>query len=175
MPAMDIELCETMPDKAQLSSVLQQYYELIVKRMRAMGFEISPDAPKSALAEFWSNPEVYLPPNGGLVVARDADGVIVGCGMLKRLDAETGELKRVFVAPSARGTGTGRALIAAREAAARDMGLKRLIADTLTPNVEMRSLYPKLGFVEVGGPIETTTYKDQPTLRPYMHYFTKDI
>ncbi|WP_245947671.1 GNAT family N-acetyltransferase [Jannaschia seohaensis] len=35
----------------------------------------------------------------------------------------------------------------AREAAAREMGLTRLVADTLSPNAEMRSLYPKLGFV----------------------------
>jgi len=55
------------------------------------------------------------------------------------------------------------------------MGLKRLVADTLTPNVEMRSLYPKRGFVEVEGPVETTTYTDQPMLRPHLHYFIMDI
>ena len=86
-----------------------------------------------------------------------------------------GELKRLFVAELARGTGTGRRLIESREDAARQMGLKKLVADTLTPNVEMRSLYPKLGFIEVEGPIETTTYFNQPMLRPYLHYFTKDI
>jgi RimJ/RimL family protein N-acetyltransferase len=55
------------------------------------------------------------------------------------------------------------------------MGLKRLIADTLTPNVEMRGLYPKMGFVEVDGPIETITYIDQPMFRRHLHYFVKDI
>lgn len=95
--------------------------------------------------------------------------------MLKCLDQQTGELKRVFVTESARGTGAGRALIEAREQAARNMGLKRLVADTLTPNVEMRNLYPKLGFVELDEPIETTTYKDQPMLRPYLHYFSKEL
>ncbi|SEV94442.1 hypothetical protein SAMN04488515_0343 [Cognatiyoonia koreensis] len=35
---------------------------------------------------------------------------------------------------------------------------KGLIADTLTPNVEMRDLYPKLGLVEPMEPIDTTTY-----------------
>jgi hypothetical protein len=39
----------------------------------------------------------------------------------------------------------------------------------------MRSLYPKLGFREVEGPIETTTYLDQPMVRPYMHFFIKDL
>lgn len=175
MENIEIELCKTMPSKDALNGILSQYYALIVQRMNNMGLGIDPAAPKSALAEFWANADDYLPPNGCLVVARNAQGDIVGCGMLKRLDQVTGELKRVFVVESARGTGTGKALIEARETAARNMGLKRLIADTLTPNVEMRSLYPKLGFVELDEPIETTTYKDQPMLRPHLHYFSKDL
>ena len=72
-------------------------------------------------------------------------------------------------------TGTGRALIEALEAAARSMGFKRQIADSLTSSVEMRGLFPKLGFVELDAPIETTSYKDQPMLRPHLHYFSKDL
>lgn len=140
-----------------------------------MGFEVSRSAPESALAEFWENASDYLPPSGCLVIARDQTGEIVACGMMKPLDHFTGELKRFFVAEKARGTETGRALILAREEAARDIGLKRLIADTLTPNVEMRDLYPKLGFVELDTPIQTTTYKDQPELRPHLHYLAKDL
>ena len=55
------------------------------------------------------------------------------------------------------------------------MGLKRLVADSLTPNVEMRSLYPKLGFLVLDEPMETTTYTDQPMLRPHLHYFLKEL
>jgi GNAT superfamily N-acetyltransferase len=170
-----IEWCKALPPKDELDGILSQYYDLIVVRMQAMGLELDPAAPKSALAEFWENSDDYLPPQGCLVVARNDANEIIGCGMLKRLDQDTGELKRVFVTQAARGTGTGRALIEARETAARSMGLKRLIADTLTPNVEMRNLYPKLGFVELDTPIETTTYKDQPMLRPHLHYFSKDL
>ncbi len=175
MQQINIEICEKLPAKDELNSILSQYYELIVQRMRAMGLDIDLAAPQSALAEFWENSDDYLPPNGCLVVARSDGGEIVGCGMMKCLGPDTGELKRVFVAEKARGRGTGRALIETRESVARKMGLKRLIADTLTPNVEMRDLYPKLGFVELDSPIETTTYKDQPMLRPHLHFFTKDI
>jgi GNAT superfamily N-acetyltransferase len=175
MSDIQIELCDRMPPKEALDDLLSQYYGLIVKRMRAMGEEIDPDAPKSALAEFWANADDYLPPNGCLVVARTTDGILIGCGMLKCLDAETGELKRLFVTEAARGTGAGRKLVQARVDAARAMGLKRLVVDTLTPNVEMRSLYPKMGFTEVFEPIETTTYLDQPSLRPHLHYFVRDI
>jgi len=172
---VQIERCEQLPPKAELNGLLAQYYDLILLRMTRMGFEMDPETPKGALAEFWENSDDYLPPKGCLVLARDAQDVLIGCGMLKRLDASTGELKRVFVTEAARGTGAGRALIEAREQAAQDMGLTRLIADTLTPNVEMRGLYPKLGFTEVAGPIETQTYRDQPELRGYLHYFVKNI
>ena len=173
--SITVTTCETLPDREVLNTILGQYYALIVRRMTEMGFEIRPEAPQSALAEFWANAGDYLPPEGCLVIATDAAGQTVGCGMLKKLDAETGELKRVYVTEAARGTGTGRRIIELREAVARQMGLKRLVADTLTPNVEMRSLYPKLGFREVFEPIETTTYLDQPMLRDHLHYFVKDL
>lgn len=172
---IEIELCDRLPPEDELDEILAQYYALAVRRMRNMGFEIDLSAPQSALAEFWANSDDYLPPKGCLVVAREGAGKIVGCGMLKRFNKETGELKRVFVTDAARGCGTGRALVEVAEGAARRMGLSRLIADTLTPNVEMRGLFPKLGFEEVEGPIETTTYLDQPMLRPNMQYFVKHI
>jgi len=173
MTNVTIEVCKSLPPRQDLNGILKEYYDLIVVRMQAMGFDIPLSAPESALAEFWAAPDAYLPPNGCLVIARADDGEVVGCGMMKRFDDETGELKRVFVTEKARGTGTGRALIEEREKVARDMGLQRLIADTLTPNIEMRSLYPKLGFVESDVPIETTSYKDQPMLREQMHFFSK--
>ncbi len=175
MNAIEIVNCDRLPPKEDLNAILAQYYANIVHRMQDMGFGIDPAAPQSALAEFWTHADDYLPPKGCLVVAQNEDGQMVGCGMMKRLDRDTGELKRIFVTEAARGTGTGRRLIEARIAAARQMGLKRLIADTLTPNVEMRRLYPKLGFVEVAGPLETTTWRDQPMLRPHLHYFVMEL
>jgi len=98
MQNIEIILCDSLPPKDELNGILGQYYEIIVQRMRGMGFEIDPAAPKSALAEFWANADDYLPPKGCLVVGRDDADRIVGCGMLKRLDSDTGELQRLFVA-----------------------------------------------------------------------------
>lgn len=175
MQEISVELCQTLPPKQALNNVLNQYYTLIVERMTAVGLTIDPAAPQSALAEFWANSNAYMPPTGRLAIATTPEGTLVGCGMLKTLDHQTGELKRDFVTAAARGTGTGRALLQARIDAARQMGMTRLVADTLTPNVEMRSLYPKLGFRELDTVIETTTYQDQPMLRPHMHFFEMDL
>lgn len=172
---IEITLCDRLPPKAELNALLAEYYDLIVKRMRNMGLEFDRSAPESALREFWQNADDYLPPKGCLALAHTDGGELVGCGMLKCLDAETGELKRLYVTSAARGTGAGRRLVEARVDAARRMGLRRLVVDTLTPNVEMRGLYPKLGFDEVPGPVETTTWLDQPMLRPHMHFFVKEI
>lgn len=172
---IDIVLCDSLPPKHALNAVLRDYYDLIVRRMGEMGVDVDEGAPKSALDEFWQNAQNYLPPNGCLAIARTEAGEIVGCGMLKCLDPATGELKRLFVRQSARGTGAGRQLVQVRIDAARQMGLRRLVVDTLTPNVEMRSLYAKMGFTELHEPIETTTYLDQPMLRPHMHFFELDL
>lgn len=175
MSTIDIIACDTPPEREELNGLLAQYYGVLMTRMAGMGLEMDRAAPESAMAEFWENIHDYLPPTGCLVLARDENGKLVGCGMLKSLDDETGELKRLYVDGSCRGTGTGRRLIEARIDAARRMGLKRLVVDTLTISVEMRSLYPKLGFIESGEPIDTTTHVDQPSLRPHLHYFTCDI
>lgn len=175
MPTINVTLCDRLPPKEELNALLIQYYDLMVQRMRSMGFQMDLAAPQSALAEFWSKSDDYLHPNGCLAVARDDSGQLVGCAMMKRLDQSTGELKRDFVTDAARGQGIGLRLLEVREQVARRMGLTRLVADTLTPNIEMRNLYPKLGFIEVEGPIETTTYLDQPMLRDYMHYYVKEL
>src|SRR5438477_2136952 len=46
-------------------------------------------------------------------------GTPIGCGALRRIDAETAELKRMYVSPATRGNGLGRRLLAALEAEAR--------------------------------------------------------
>ncbi|UWQ18479.1 GNAT family N-acetyltransferase [Jannaschia sp. M317] len=172
---IDVTLCSDLPDQGALNEILKDYYRLAVARMQAMGIDVDPAAPTSALAEFWQNATDYLSPRGCLAIARTDAGELVGCGMMKRLDSETGEMKRLYVSDRVRGTGAGRRLVDIRVEEARRMGLRRLVADTLTSNVEMRGLYPKLGFANVPGPIETSTYRDQPMLRPHLHYFVREL
>ncbi len=175
MPKVTIEYCDVLPSQEELGPILARYYATIVSKMDEVGLAVPPEAPKSAVAEFWDNATDYLPPKGCIVLARDPSGALLGCGMMKLLDPETGEMKRMYVDQALRGTGTGRALVEAREAVARNMGLKRLIADSLVSSVEMHGLYAKMGFVRSADPIETSTYLDQPMLRPHLYYFVKEL
>jgi len=74
------------------------------------------------------------------------DGAPVGCGALRLLDAETAELKRMYIDPGSRGTGLGRRLVAALEAEARTLGVRRLVLETGVRQFAALALYRATGF-----------------------------
>jgi GNAT superfamily N-acetyltransferase len=92
-------------------------------------------------------PGDYAPPDGGLLVCWDAE-LAIGCVAFKRLDAESCEMKRMFVESMARGRGAGRALAEAVVVAAREAGYRRMYLDTSIRQTEAITLYRDLGFVE---------------------------
>jgi GNAT superfamily N-acetyltransferase len=103
-----------------------------------------------------------VPPAGFLFLAR-LDGRPVGCGALRRVDETTGEIKRMWTAPAARGAGVARRIIATIEATARRSGLAALRLDTNRALNEAQGLYRKLGFEEV------TRFN----ANPYAHHWFK--
>ena len=117
-------------------------------------------------------PGRYAPPRGRLVLA-GSPGEAVGCVALRELDpppaalggmtaAPIGEIKRLYVRPVARGTGTGRRLAAAVVDAARAIGYRTLCLDTLASMHEARALYASLGFATAaryyGPPLDDIVY-----------------
>lgn len=93
-------------------------------------------------------PGDYTRPAGCLLVARD-DGAAVACVGLRRLDAATCEMKRLYVRPSHRGLGLGRALAEAVISEARLVGYVRMRLDTLPSMSEAAVLYERLGFRDI--------------------------
>ena len=85
---------------------------------------------------------------GVLLVAR-VDGQPVGCGALRRLDPASGEIKRMFVAPSARGGGVGARILAELERHARTLGIRRLVLETGERQVEAVRLYERAGYAPI--------------------------
>jgi len=87
----------------------------------------------------------YAPPTGAFLIAL-GDGVAAGCIGLRRFSEGVGEVKRLYVMPAARGQGLGRRLAEGIVIAARRLGYRRLLLDTLPSMTEAQSLYLSLGF-----------------------------
>ncbi len=94
-------------------------------------------------------PGAYAPPGGILLIARDGK-TAAGCVALRRLDAGTAEMKRMYVQETHRGTGLGRKLAAAVIDEARKRGHARIVLDTLPKLTTAIALYRDLGFRECG-------------------------
>ena len=120
------------------------------------GFD--PDASVSA------DPAELTPPHGAFLVVRDHDGAGVGCGGVKLLDAETAEVKRMWLYPSTRGQGLGARLLGALEDLARELGAVRAVLDTNEQLAAAMALYRAHGWVEV------PSYNDNPYA---THWFAK--
>jgi GNAT superfamily N-acetyltransferase len=90
----------------------------------------------------------FVAPDGTFLIARLA-GAPVACGGFSRLDAETAELRRMYVAPEARGQGISRALLHRLLAIARDLGYSRARLETGNRQHEAIGLYESDGFTRI--------------------------
>jgi GNAT superfamily N-acetyltransferase len=87
-------------------------------------------------------------PDGAMIVVR-LDGAPLGCGGLRRLDAETCEVKRVYLAAELRGRGLSRRLMERLHEEARALGYRRVRLDTGSAQPEAKGLYTSLGYREI--------------------------
>ena len=113
--------------------------------------------PEPGATHFRLEPSEVAPGSGSFLVAR-LGGNAVGCGALRtlrdpalisELAPSVGELKRMYVAPHARGHGIGRALLARLEVEARTLGLAHLVLETGTRQAEAITLYRSAGFSDI--------------------------
>ena len=102
-------------------------------------------------------PNIHAPPRGIMLLARDTNGVSLGCGMTHPLTPEIAEIKRVFTTEAARGKGIARALCLRLIDHARAAGFGRLVLDTSKTLAPAQALYTGLGFRSRG------PYQDIPS------------
>jgi GNAT superfamily N-acetyltransferase len=108
-------------------------------------------------------------PGGHYLLALDGQRVL-GVGGVRALPgidrAPSAEVKRMWVDPSARGTGLGRRLLAALEELAVDLGHRRVLLDTNLVLGEAVALYERAGYERV------ERYNDNPYAQAF---FAKDL
>ncbi|WP_295117204.1 GNAT family N-acetyltransferase [uncultured Chitinophaga sp.] len=91
----------------------------------------------------------YNHPQGALVLAYDGD-VPVGCAGVRKLDAHTAELKRMFVDPAYRGQQLGHQLLVQALEEAKSLGYVAIRLDTIKEMQPAIRLYKSFGFEEIG-------------------------
>jgi N-acetylglutamate synthase-like GNAT family acetyltransferase len=85
----------------------------------------------------------------GTILVAVRDNRIAGCVAIQR-KADFAYAGRLAVDPGARGAGVGKALMAAAESTARQLGARRLRVDVGLALTENRAFFRTLGFVEGG-------------------------
>jgi GNAT superfamily N-acetyltransferase len=118
---------------------LGEYYAELARRFEG-GFDVSLSRDPGA--------DDMIRPRGAFLVAM-SDGLPIGCVGLKRTGSEIAEIKRLWVAPSARGWGIGRRLVEAAENAACQLSIKTLRLDTNRALPEALRLYRSTGWSEI--------------------------
>ena len=108
-------------------------------------------------------PGAYSAPEGRLLFA-ELDGQPAGCVGVRPLAGSEGvcEMKRLYVTPEMRGRGVGRRLALAAIKAAKEIGYRKLLLDTLPAMRVAVKLYRELGFKETPAyyqtPVEGTMF-----------------
>ncbi len=154
--ASAVEIRVADPASAEAQACIAAYLGELDARFEA-GF----DAARSVSA----NPHELVPPQGVFLLAW-LDGAPIGCGGLKVAGEGTGEIKRMWVAPEARGLGVAQRLLDSLEGHAQALALSRVRLDTNRTLVEARALYARNGYQDI------PAYNDNPYAD---HWFEKRL
>jgi len=131
----DIRPARFPDDAAIVRAIFVEYAE-------GLGFDLCFQGFESELAEL---PGKYAPPGGCVLLAWDG-AEAVGCVALRPVDAQRGELKRLYVRPGARGHSLGRRLVERVCGEARAAGYRWICLDTLPSMAAAVTLYVAMGF-----------------------------
>lgn len=151
-----VEIVPADPTRADVKWCFERYFAELAQR-----FEGGFDPGRSISAHAYE----LRPPTGLVLVARLREEP-VGCGAMKFHENAPAEIKRMWVAPRARGLGLGRRLLEALERHAREAGVAVLHLETNRALREAIQLYRDCGYQEV------EAFTDEPYAH---HWFEKRL
>jgi GNAT superfamily N-acetyltransferase len=122
-------------EKLLVATLFREYVDCLDEDLDFQGFEDELDA----------LPGRYAEPSGTVLLAFDRAGP-AGCVALRPIDATVAEMKRLWVRPSCRSAGVGRALALAVERFAVTAGYSAIVLDTLERLRAATRLYESLGY-----------------------------
>jgi len=114
----------------------------------ALNTELSKQYPEPGATHFRLDPQEVTEGNGAFLIAY-ANEKAIGCGAIRKLENDTAEIKRMYVAPEARRTGIGRKILEALEEEGRRLGARRLLLETGERQIDAMGLYIKAGFLRI--------------------------
>lgn len=141
-------------ERARSTEDIESVAFLFAEYAKSLGFDLTF---QDFDTELRSLPGKYAPPGGEILLARNVDGIVVGCVAVRPLDLPSCcEMKRLYILPAGRGLGIGRKLVSMILEIAGSLGYEQIKLDTLSSMAEAIGLYTKAGFVS------TTPYYETP-------------
>ena len=141
-----------MSEQSDATQVIVQRADILSPTARslieALNAELLGRYPEEGACHFQLDASEVAEGHGAFLIAfRSAQPV--GCGAVRRIETDTGEVKRMYVVPPERGRGAGRAILSAIEAEARALRLSRLVLETGVRQIEAQALYQRAGFSRI--------------------------
>jgi GNAT superfamily N-acetyltransferase len=158
LSASSVRIDEVSPASRDAQFCLSRYFEELAER-----FESGFDPAQSLSAPV----DEFLPPQGSFLLMR-LHGEPVGCGGFKPMPPDAAYLKRMWIAPGARGLGLGRRLLGALEQRARSSGYGKVRLETNKSLNEAQQLYRNCGYREVA-PFNDEPYANHWFEKPLQH------
>jgi putative acetyltransferase len=130
---------ESVAHVTQARELFQEYAQSLGVNLCFQNFE----------QELAGLPGHYAPPDGRLLLA-EYELRLAGCVALHKWEDGICEMKRLYLRPSFRGKGLGRAIAEKIITDARSIGYRRMRLDTIEPLMkDAVEMYRKLGFREI--------------------------
>ena len=133
-------------DRARIRLLLEEYLHWLTAEVE-QAYDVIIE-PQAMLAEYMADLDSFQPPQGALLLAVDGEDA-AGMGSLRRITAEMGEIKRMYVRPDYRGQGLGRKLLGGLVDEARARGYATVRLDSGPFMQSAHALYRAAGFEEI--------------------------